>query len=48
MKLSILPTAFGRGHPFGRVGIGRKVYFTDRRREKRSTGKVRLRKELVR
>jgi hypothetical protein len=45
MKLVLPPTTFGRGHVFGRVGAGRKVYFADRRREKRCAEKVRLRKE---
>jgi hypothetical protein len=48
MKLTFHPTAFGRGHLFGRVGAGRKLAFADRRREKRSAGKVRLRKEQAR
>jgi hypothetical protein len=48
MKLVILPTAFVRGHAFGRAGAGRKTFFADRRREKRCAGKVRLRKELDR
>jgi hypothetical protein len=45
MKIHIKQPQAARGHAFGRAGAGRKTYFADRRRPRRSTGKVRLRKE---
>jgi hypothetical protein len=46
MKITIKLAPAGRGHAFGRAGAGRKTMVADRRRARRTTDKVKLRKEI--
>jgi hypothetical protein len=47
-QTSIMSQQVGRGHTFGRVGAGRKTSFADRRRQTRSTARVKLRRDINR